>query len=128
VKTRLPDMHTFMHVTIENQIASPDSPQAKHAMGRLLAEGLDRHEAVHAIGSVLAGFMPDLRTDKDKEPFDTQAYYAALDRLTKESWCRDSGRQLPRRPSHDFVTQVERHVPSPAAHTFAAVQNNGLAG
>jgi hypothetical protein len=89
VKTPLPDIHTFMHATIENQIASPESPQAKRAMDRLLADGLDRHEAVHAIGSVLARFMPALLTDKDKKPFDAQAYYGALDHLTKESWYRE---------------------------------------
>jgi hypothetical protein len=89
VKTRLPDMHTIMHVTIENQIASPESPQAKQAMERLQAEGLDRHDALHAIGSVQTGFMNDMLANKSSRGFGTPAYHAALDRLTADSWRKE---------------------------------------
>jgi hypothetical protein len=55
-------------------------------MQRLMGEGLDRHESIHAVGSVLAGHVKDLlgRPDPDAEPNDS--YYAALDRLTAKDW------------------------------------------
>ena len=53
---------------------------------RLLAEGLDRHEAVHALGSVLMEHFWNL-TNKPRDDGDPNApYLAALDKLTAASW------------------------------------------
>jgi hypothetical protein len=49
-------------------------------------EGLDRHEAIHAVGQALAEFY-DLLT-ADANPI--LAYVAALERLTADHW-RQSG-------------------------------------
>ena len=43
--------HAAIHVVVENQIADAKLPVRRIAQ-RLISEGLDRHEAVHAIGSV----------------------------------------------------------------------------
>jgi hypothetical protein len=39
---------------VENQVALGDTFAARAVLLRLMAEGLDRHEAIHAIGSVLS--------------------------------------------------------------------------
>jgi hypothetical protein len=48
------------------------------------AEGLDRHNAIHAIGSVLAKYMFDVM--KHQQPFDDKAYGRELDALSAERW------------------------------------------
>jgi hypothetical protein len=77
-------VHAIFHSVVENQIAQGDPPIVGPTLKRLMAEGLDRHDAIHAIGSVLAELMNDaVRRD---EPFANDAYCAALERLTAESW------------------------------------------
>lgn len=75
--------HAIMHVIIENQVAMGDELPVRRAIERLMGEGLDRHDAVHAVGSVLAAHLTDtLRVDAPNN----EAYYAAVERLTAESW------------------------------------------
>ena len=83
------DLHALTHAVIENQLAQRLAPAAS-ALRRLLAEGLDRHEAVHALGSVLMEHFWNL-TNKPRGDGDPNApYLAALDKLTAASW-RASG-------------------------------------
>ena len=87
---RLPNAtaHAVIHAVIETQIALGDEIPVRRTLERLMSEGLDRHDAIHAIGSVLAMHMHDLVSQRDAvskaDPND--AYYAALDRLTAEEW------------------------------------------
>lgn len=46
-------VHAAFHAAVENQLAE-GMPDVREALSRLMEEGLDRHEAVHAVGSVLA--------------------------------------------------------------------------
>ena len=48
------NVHAIMHVVIENQVAMGDELPVRRAIDRLVGEGLDRHEAIHAMGSALA--------------------------------------------------------------------------
>ena len=83
------DAHALTHAVIENQLAE-DLVPASSALNRLLAEGLDRHEAVHALGSVLMEHIWNL-TNKPRGEGDPNApYLAALEKLTAASW-RASG-------------------------------------
>ena len=97
-RIRLPraKLHAVIHAIIENQIADPELPVRRTAQ-RLMSEGLDRHEAVHAIGSVLAGYLNDLmrgiesgddsiETATDRNP--NKDYYIELKALTAEEWLR----------------------------------------
>ena len=61
--------HAIFHVIVENQIADDELPVRRTAQ-RLMSEGLDRHEAIHAIGSVAAGNIYDLmrETGPDSKP------------------------------------------------------------
>jgi len=83
-------LHVAIHAAVETQIAM-NFPSVVNAAARLRAQGLDRHDTIHAIGSVLAGHMWQmLRADSATDDPNAE-YYAALDRLTVESWHRDYG-------------------------------------
>lgn len=74
-------MHARMHEAVENQLVADDPPQARLALERLQREGLDRGAAVHAIAGVFMHLMHQvLVTGK---PFESAAYAAALDDLSK---------------------------------------------
>jgi hypothetical protein len=77
--------HAAIHCMVENQIALGEATPVRAAMERLMAEGLDRHEAIHAVGSALAGLLADLSRGEGPADFNA-AYGAALGRLTAESW------------------------------------------
>jgi hypothetical protein len=52
-----------------------------------MGEGLDRHDAVHAVGSVVVGLMYDMLRVRGKDAGDINAKYAdELATLTAESW------------------------------------------
>jgi hypothetical protein len=83
------ETHAAMHLTIENQIALGDELPVRRAVDRLMAEGLDRHQAVHADGSVLSSLLFETLNDPEARVFPTEAYNAAIKRLTVEGWRRD---------------------------------------
>jgi hypothetical protein len=89
-RIRLPNamLHAVVHVTVENQIALGDETPVRRTVQRLISEGLDRHEAIHAVGSVLAGYMNDLLRGDDPGAEPISAYYVALDHLTAKEWLR----------------------------------------
>ena len=55
-RIRLPNLtiHAAIHVMVENQVALGEQFPVRAVLLRLMEEGLDRHEAIHAIGSVLS--------------------------------------------------------------------------
>ena len=57
-------------------------------LARLMGEGLDRHDAIHAIGAVLIGHMSDLMKAGRAEGDPNLPYFAELERLTAEQWRR----------------------------------------
>ena len=76
--------HAAIHVAIENQVALGEPGEVAAAISRLMGAGLDRHDAVHAVGSVLTEHLyPVLKADV---PFDNASYRCALGSLTPESW------------------------------------------
>jgi Tfp pilus assembly PilM family ATPase len=90
-RIKLPNVtaHALLHAIVENQIALNLDPVVR-AMHRLGKEGLTRHDAVHAIGSVVAEHLFDiLKTNQNDDAAALQArYYAAVERLTATSWRR----------------------------------------
>ena len=78
-------LHATMHVVAENQLASNDEPVVR-ALARLIKEGLTRHEAIHAIGSVVAEQIYDLLKLGDTPETSRVRYYAAIERLTAAEW------------------------------------------
>lgn len=45
-------VHAIAHAVVENQIAIGEELRVERTLRRLMAEGLDRHDAIHAIGLV----------------------------------------------------------------------------
>ncbi|WP_439396500.1 SEC-C metal-binding domain-containing protein [Bradyrhizobium sp. PMVTL-01] len=95
---RLPreKVHAVFHAIVESQIADPKLPVRSTAQ-RLMSEGLDRHEAIHAIGSVLAGHVNELmreiksgddNVDAKPNQDPNEAYFAELELLTADEWRR----------------------------------------
>jgi hypothetical protein len=81
-----PRLHAFIHTIVENQIAMRDEIPVKATLARLMAEGLDRHDAIHAIGSILAVQMHEILTGSSLHMEATQDYFEALTKLTADSW------------------------------------------
>jgi hypothetical protein len=90
-RIKLPDpkAHAIFHAAVENQIAEGFGPSCR-ALERLQREGLSRHDAIHAIGSVVAQFAFDsLHTPDGKSAGDTQRELnAAIDALTAAAWLK----------------------------------------
>jgi hypothetical protein len=78
-------VHSIVHVVVENQLAMNESVVVD-TLARLCREGLDRHSAIHAIGSVLAEEI--YRLLKERAPCEgaNGAYSERLKELTAADW------------------------------------------
>lgn len=85
-----PTLHATVHTVVENQLALGEQVVIE-ALARLRSEGLTRHEAVHAIGMVLAEQIYDVLKAQGEVTFDlNKPYLDRVRRLTAEHW-RQSG-------------------------------------
>ena len=84
-------LHATFHTIVENQLAA-NEPVVVETLTRLQKEGLSRHDAIHAIGSVLAAQVYDVlkREQPDAGQDPNEAYATELRKLTAASW-HDSG-------------------------------------
>ena len=78
--------HATIHVIIENQLAEGGDRVIMANFGRLLAGGLHRHEAVHAMGSVLSDglYLAHKRPDANLDM--VSRYHSGLKRLRLKDW------------------------------------------
>ena len=87
-----PRAHAAIHVVVENQVAMGDEIPVAATLRRLTAEGLGRHDAVHAIGSVLASHVyramqpGPAAADWPAGPDVNEAYWRDLEALSAEGW------------------------------------------
>ena len=82
-------VHATIHTVVENQIALGDETPVRRTIDRLQAEGLSRHDAIHAVGLVLAEHMYDLiqsPSDQNPEKDPNEPYWSSLEELTAENW------------------------------------------
>jgi hypothetical protein len=87
-----PRLHATFHNIIETQIAMGDELPVRRTIVRLMQEGLDRHDAIHAIAAELSETIYDVLKGPAKPGDDpNRAYFAALERLTARGW-RKKGR------------------------------------
>jgi hypothetical protein len=84
------NVHATIHSVVENQVAEGDALPVRRTLERLMEEGLDRHDAIHAIGGVLIGHLSDLLKAGHVEGDPNAPYFAELERLTAPRW-RQSG-------------------------------------
>ncbi|HEX7063116.1 MAG TPA: hypothetical protein VF200_14180 [Woeseiaceae bacterium] len=79
------DVHARVHATIETQLAEQVTP-VKAAFVRLRDNGLNRHEALRAIGSVLARRIRRIEDPEDLTSAANREYFSALETLTADTW------------------------------------------
>ncbi|HEY1544326.1 MAG TPA: hypothetical protein VGG01_18145 [Xanthobacteraceae bacterium] len=54
------DAHAMAHVIVANRVAMGDELPVRRKLEALMDEGLDRHEAIHAIGAVVMTHLNDV--------------------------------------------------------------------
>jgi hypothetical protein len=86
VQLETPELHAMAHVVVENQVALGEAMPVPETLDRLMDEGLDRHEAVHAIGSILMGIVLDAVDKPDGEGDINAKYNRELATLTAADW------------------------------------------
>jgi len=86
-RIKLPNakVHAIVHTIVENQAALGTGYVVAGTLERLMSEGLDRHEAIHAIGSVLMGHILDLQQGRLKGDLN-EVYLQELAQLSAEKW------------------------------------------
>jgi len=86
-RIRMPSVegHAVIHTIVENQLAL-EEPVVVATFGRLRREGLDRHDAVHAIGSVLAGHLHSLLVGEQSQSDPNERYHEGLRKLSAKKW------------------------------------------
>jgi hypothetical protein len=82
-------VHASYHVMVENQVALGEKTPVRDALDRLMGEGMSRHDAIHAVGAVLAKHMH--RATETNVPVSREAYYADIRALTREGWLAEYG-------------------------------------
>ena len=79
-----PILHVTIHQTVENQLAAKDPPVVHETLERLMRSGLSRHEAIHAIGSMLSEEIWEIL--RQERPFDEERYERGLRQLNAREW------------------------------------------
>jgi hypothetical protein len=74
------------HVVVENQVALGEATPVPTTLDRLMDEGLDRHEAIHAIGSILMSIIFDAVRNTDDGDDINEKYSRELAKLTAAGW------------------------------------------
>ena len=88
VKLPNEQVHAVIHVVVENQIALADEEPTEATLVRLMDEGLDRHDGIHAIGHVLVNFVQELLGD-DPAPSVKERYNDELMELKATDWLKE---------------------------------------
>jgi hypothetical protein len=103
-----PEAHHAFHVVVENQIAVGSPPAAAETLNRLIAEGLSRHEAVHALAGAASRRIFEML--KHKAPFDDVAYASDLGQMTAAGWLA-SAAQSPASASPRKLASMRKRRP-----------------
>jgi hypothetical protein len=79
-------LHAMAHVVVENQVALGGITSVPETLERLMAEGLDRHQAVHAIGGIFMEIVFSAIHKPDDGRDINYEYYRELALLTAAGW------------------------------------------
>ena len=88
IKVPNAQLHAVIHVIVENQLALGEEVVI-NALARLQTEALSRHEALHAIGSVLAADLYELMREGADTGDIYSRYLERLEKLTAAQWRAD---------------------------------------
>ena len=78
------NLHSMFHVIVENQIAE-NVDFIPETIAKLIRQGLDRHDAVHAISSIVCEDIFDLMKG-NKQEFSAKQYRRKLEKITAKRW------------------------------------------
>ncbi len=89
------EAHVAMHMAVETQIVT-DTPEVETTLNRLMKQGLSRHDAIHAIGFVLAESVQEILTSDESAGEDAnERYYVKLSRFNASDWLNQAA--IPRK-------------------------------
>ncbi|MDO3386328.1 hypothetical protein QWI17_10805 [Gilvimarinus sp. SDUM040013] len=77
-------IHCAIHVVVENQLALKVE-HLPETLSKLKRQGLDRHEAIHAIGAILSEEIFKIYRGETSE-FSTSLYRRKLEKVTAKRW------------------------------------------
>lgn len=77
-------LHSSFHMIVENQVAEGTPPETAQTLERLIGQGLSRHDAVHAVGGVVAGLLHAALAKQ--QPFDSDRFARALTAIDVAEW------------------------------------------
>ena len=86
VQLENPQYHAIAHVVVENQVALGEATSVPETLNRLMDGGLDRHDAIHAIGNILMDIVFDAAHEQDDGGDVNAKYNQKLATLTAASW------------------------------------------
>jgi hypothetical protein len=90
-----PILHITIHQIIESQIVNGKPKETAQTVEALMQQGLDRHEAIHRVGTVMADEIFHIL--KGKRPFDEASFVRKLQRLVKPAMPHPPKTPRPRR-------------------------------
>lgn len=94
LKVKRPNLqvHAALHSVVENQLAE-ELVTVRETVDRLQAEGLSRHDSIHAVGSVLVGRLQAVLREGTQAQFEVEAYFQELRALTAEAWLGERSKE-----------------------------------
>ena len=81
------EFHAALHVLVEDQVAAGDELPVDRTVRRLIAEGLDRHQAIHAIIGAMSNNMLEVLRQARTPP---ARYFAELETLTAHEYLKSN--------------------------------------
>ncbi|CAA0104237.1 Uncharacterised protein [BD1-7 clade bacterium] len=78
------ELHAAFHVIVENQLAE-EVELIPETIAKLTRQGLDRHEAIHAIAAIVSEDIFDLWKG-NKTEFSPKQYRRKLEKITAKRW------------------------------------------
>jgi hypothetical protein len=86
-RIKLPNakVHAVIHAVVENQVALGGDYPVSEKLQQLIGEGLSRHDAIHAIGSVLMLHLLEVMQDRAEGDLN-EPYLRDLAALTAKKW------------------------------------------
>lgn len=84
-------LHSTIHTIVENQIAMGNEYPVEKTLHRLVQEGLDRHDAIHAIGSVLVKYIWEVGAGANTSEDFSKEYFEEVNQLTAQKWLDEFG-------------------------------------
>lgn len=77
-------IHSTLHVIVENQLAM-EVELIPETIEKLTRQGLDRHEAIHAIGAIISEDLFYIMRG-EKTEFSPKQYRRKLEKITAKRW------------------------------------------